>query len=39
MKCLLLSYEIALKMLKFDICFKEIGQAVLEMLHFKVDFW
>ena len=33
----LLSYERALKMLKIDICITVIGQAVLEIFHFKVD--
>ena len=33
----LLSYERALKMLKNDICITVIGQAVLEIFHFKVD--
>ena len=33
----LLSHERALKMLKNDICITVIGQAVLEIFHFKVD--
>ena len=33
----LLSYERAVKMLKIDICVTVIGQAVLEIFHFKVD--
>ena len=33
----MLSYERALNMLKIDICITVIGQAVLEILHFKVD--
>ena len=32
-----LSYERASKMLKNDICITVIGQAVLEISHFKVD--
>ena len=34
---MLLSYEKALKMLKIDICITVIGQAVLEIFHFKAD--
>ena len=34
----LISYERALKMLKNDICVTVIGQAVLEIFHFKVGF-
>ena len=33
----LLSCERALKILKNDICVTEIGQAVLKILHFRVD--
>ena len=33
----LLSYERALKMPKNDMCITVIGQAVLEIFHFKVD--
>ena len=33
----LFSYKRALKMLKNDICITVIGQAVLEIFHFKVD--
>ena len=34
----LVSYERAVKILKNDICITEIGQAVLEIFEFKVEF-
>ena len=34
----LVSYERAVKILKNDICITEIGQAVLEIFTFKVEF-
>ena len=34
----LVSYESAVKILKNDICITEIGQAVLEIFKFKVEF-
>ena len=34
----LVSYERAVKLLKNDICITEIGQAVLEIFEFKVNF-
>ena len=34
----LVSYERAVKILKNDICITEIGQAVLEIFDFKVEF-
>ena len=36
--CKFVLYEIALKILKNDICITEIGQAVLEIFNFKDDF-
>ena len=35
---MLVSYERAMKILKNDICITEIGQAVLEIFEFKVQF-
>ena len=34
----LVSYERAVKILKNDVCITEIGQAVLEIFEFKVEF-